>query len=69
MELTDLPQILDNMLSKQKGQPELVKYPSPTGPYWYHPDHPMCQDGAVLWELPEDDDQQTDYKTNLKNDY
>ncbi len=70
MELTDLPQILDNMLSKQKDYPELVEYKSPAGPYWYHPDHPMCQDGAVLWEFPEDDDDsETDYKTSLKNDY
>ena len=26
---------------------------SPAGPYWYHADHPQCQDGAVLWELPD----------------
>lgn len=31
----------------------LVEYKSPAGPYWYHPDHPMCQDGQVLWEFPE----------------
>ena len=30
--------------------PILIKYQSPHGPYWYHPDHPLCQDGAVLWE-------------------
>jgi len=30
--------------------PELIKYESPGGPYWYHPDHPLCQDGKVLWE-------------------
>lgn len=48
----------------------LVEHQSPAGPYWYHPDHPMCQDGAVLWEFPEDsDDSETDYKTSLKNDY
>jgi len=48
----------------------LVEYKSPAGPYWYHPDHPLCQDGQVLWEFPEDeDDSQTDYKTSLKNDY
>lgn len=70
MTLDDLPQILDNMLSKQKDYPDLVEYQSPAGPYWYHPDHPMCQDGQVLWEFPEDeDDSETDYKTSLKNDY
>jgi len=33
--------------------PKLVKHDSPAGPYWYHPDHPHCQDGKVLWELEE----------------
>lgn len=49
----------------------LVEHQSPAGPYWYHPDHPLCQDGQVLWELPEDDDEQSqqDYKTSPKNDY
>lgn len=31
----------------------LIEYQSPAGPYWYHPDHPLCQDGQVLWEYPE----------------
>lgn len=43
---------------KFKGDPitdsDLVEYDSPAGPYWYHPDHPLCQDGAVLWEFPEE---------------
>lgn len=30
--------------------PTLIKHESPSGPYWYHPDHPLCQDGKVLWE-------------------
>jgi hypothetical protein len=49
----------------------LVEHQSPAGPYWYHPDHPLCQDGQVLWEFPEDeeDESETDYKTSLKNDY
>jgi hypothetical protein len=34
--------------------PKLIRYSSPAGPYWYHPDHPDCQDGAVLHEEPED---------------
>lgn len=46
----------------------LIEYPSPAGPYWYHPDHPLCQDGQVLWEFPEDESQ-TEYKNSLKNDY
>lgn len=41
---------------KFKGDPisnaDLVEYDSPAGPYWYHPDHPLCQDGKVLWEFP-----------------
>lgn len=42
----------------------LIKHSSPAGPYWYHPDHPLCQDGQVLWEFPEDEvEQQVDYKT------
>jgi hypothetical protein len=47
----------------------LIEHQSPAGPYWYHPDHPLCQDGQVLWEFPEDDDNQSqqDYKTSLKN--
>ena len=48
----------------------LVEYHSPAGSYWYHPDHPLCQDGQVLWEFPEEQDySQTDYKNSLKNDY
>lgn len=48
----------------------LVEYKSPVGPYWYHPDHPICQDGQVLWEFPDsEDDSEIDYKTSLKNDY
>jgi hypothetical protein len=48
----------------------LVECQSPAGPYWYHPDHPMCQDGQVLWEFPEqEDDGQTNYKNSLKNNY
>jgi len=48
----------------------LIEHQSPAGPYWYHPDHPLCQDGQVLWEFPEDEDEsETDYKTSLKNDY
>lgn len=35
-----------------KTPPLLVKHDSPAGPYWYHPDHPDCQDGQVLWEEP-----------------
>lgn len=34
--------------------PTLIKHESPGGPYWYHPDHPDCQDGKVLWEEPSD---------------
>lgn len=34
--------------------PALIKHESPGGPYWYHPDHPDCQDGKVLWEEPSD---------------
>ena len=34
--------------------PTLIKHESPAGPYWYHPDHPDCQDGKVLWEEPSD---------------
>ncbi len=34
--------------------PKLIRYSSPAGPYWYHPDHPDCQHGAVLHEEPED---------------
>lgn len=34
----------------------LVEYKSPAGSYWYHPDHPLCQDGQVLWEFPEEED-------------
>ena len=33
---------------------KLIRHESPAGPYWYHPDHPDCQDGAVLWEEPEE---------------
>ncbi len=48
----------------------LVEYKSPAGSYWYHPDHPLCQDGQVLWEHPEEeDDSEEDYKNSLKNDY
>jgi hypothetical protein len=36
--------------------PILIKHESPVGPYWYHPDHPLCQDGQVLWELPESEE-------------
>lgn len=32
---------------------DLVEHQSPAGPYWYHPDHPLCQDGKVLWEFPD----------------
>lgn len=34
--------------------PKLIRYESPAGPYWYHPDHPLCQDGNVLHEEPEE---------------
>lgn len=34
--------------------PKLVRHESPAGPYWYHPDHPDCQDGKVLHEEPSD---------------
>lgn len=34
--------------------PTLIKHESPGGPYWYHPDHPDCQDGKVLWEALSD---------------
>lgn len=34
--------------------PKLIRHESPAGPYWYHPDHPDCQDGQVLWEEPDD---------------
>lgn len=34
--------------------PKLVRHESPAGPYWYHPDHPDCQDGRVLHEEPSD---------------
>ena len=34
--------------------PKLVRHDTPAGPYWYHPDHPDCQDGAVVHEEPED---------------
>lgn len=48
----------------------LAEYKSPTGSYWYHPDHPLCQDGQVLWEFPEEEDSsEEDYKNSLKNDY
>jgi len=30
--------------------PKLIRHEGPSGPYWYHPDHPLCQDGKVLWE-------------------
>jgi len=30
--------------------PQLIRHESPSGPYWYHQDHPLCQDGKVLWE-------------------
>lgn len=33
--------------------PKLIRHESPAGPYWYHPDHPLCQDGNVLHEEPE----------------
>ena len=48
----------------------LVEHKSPAGSYWYHPDHPLCQDGQVLWEFPEEEDySQTVCKNSLKNDY
>ena len=48
----------------------LVEHKSPAGSYWYHPDHPLCQDGQVLWEFPEDEDNSAeDYKNSLKSDY
>lgn len=31
----------------------LKEYQSPAGAYWYGEDHPSCQDGATLWELPD----------------
>lgn len=31
----------------------LKKYQSPAGAYWYGEDHPSCQDGTTLWELPD----------------
>lgn len=34
-------------------QVELVKHESPIGPYWYHPNHPLCDEGKVLWIYPE----------------
>lgn len=30
--------------------PTLIRHESPSGPYWYHPDHPLCQDGKTLWD-------------------
>lgn len=36
--------------STNMNTPTLIKHESPGGPYWYHPDHPLCQDGKVLWE-------------------
>lgn len=50
------PQELVDALDKIKADSLLIQHNSPAGPYWYHPDHPMCQDGQVLWEFPEDEE-------------
>jgi hypothetical protein len=43
--------------------PTLIRHESPVGPYWYHQDHPDCQDGAVVWESPEPTQPTTHTKT------
>lgn len=50
------PQELVDAPDKIKADSLLIQHNSPAGPYWYHPDHPMCQDGQVLWEFPEDEE-------------